>query len=165
MQRLWSAWRSEYVQAESASAGCIFCAFPSQADDARNLIAHRGEHAFVILNRFPYNPGHLMVVPYQHVAVLPDLAPKAAAEVMHLLQRSTAVLDAVYAPGGYNVGMNLGTAAGAGIADHLHLHVVPRWIGDTNFMPTIAETKVVPELLGKTYDKLRAAFEGDETER
>lgn len=159
MRRIWSPWRSAYVgQEPSADAGCIFCRFADEDDDARNLVALRGEHAYVVLNRFPYNAGHLMVVPYRHTAAYGELPPETLAEMMALLGRCVRALDASYGPDGYNAGMNLGAAAGAGVADHLHLHAVPRWEGDTNFMPVLADVKVVPELLEETYRTIAEAL-------
>lgn len=158
MHRLWSPWRSQYVSSEPTSEGCIFCLFPQQDRDDENLIVHRGELSFIMLNRFPYNTGHLMIVPYEHSAYLPGLDPATAGDMMGLLQLSLHALDLAFTPDGHNVGMNLGASAGAGIADHLHIHVVPRWTGDTNFMPVLADVKVMPELLEDSYSKLREAF-------
>lgn len=159
MERLWSPWRSEYVSGDApASDSCIFCAFPRQQDDAANLIAYRGERAYVVMNRFPYNSGHLMIVPYQHASAPQALPTEASAELMSLLNRCLTALAHSYSPDGYNVGMNLGSAAGAGIADHLHVHIVPRWNGDANFMATIGDTKVIPERLQQSYEKLAVAL-------
>lgn len=154
MERLWTPWRMTYIGG-SPAAGCIFCDKPAAGDDRAELILHRGERAFVMMNLFPYNTGHLMIAPYQHVARLPDLALEALAEMTALLPWCTGVLERVLRPDGFNVGMNLGAPAGAGVADHLHLHVVPRWVGDANFMPLLANTKVLPELIPVTYAKLR----------
>jgi ATP adenylyltransferase len=143
-----------YVE-EKAPSGCIFCAKPDDQDDAASLILHRGTHAFIILNAYPYNNGHMMIAPYRHTADLEGLTDDESREMMELCQRGVAALRRVYSPDGYNIGMNLGLAAGAGIADHLHLHIVPRWNGDTNFMPVVADTKVLPDALRGTYDKLR----------
>jgi ATP adenylyltransferase len=158
MRRLWSPWRSEYVGAAEPPEGCIFCRFGEEPDDARNLVALRGERAFVVLNRFPYNSGHLMIAPYEHVADFTRLDAATLGELMSLLQRCLRALREEYGPDGYNAGMNLGEAAGAGVADHLHLHLVPRWVGDTNFMPALADVKVMPELLGQSHEKLAAAL-------
>lgn len=160
MERLWAPWRMTYVGAAAPSppAGCIFCAKPAQNNDAANWIVHRDQTCFVILNAYPYNNGHLMIVPYRHVSRLNDLSPSESAAMMALAARMTLVLSSVASPDGYNVGMNLGSAAGAGIADHLHLHVVPRWAGDTNFMPVVGETKVMPETLDQVYVKVTAAL-------
>jgi len=141
------------------SAGCIFCDKLREERDRENLILARGQRAFVLLNLYPYNSGHLMVAPYVHNGDLVNLEPAVIADVWSLSQRAVAALSAEYQPHGYNLGMNLGRVAGAGIPDHLHLHVVPRWNGDTNFMPVTAETKVLPESLDQTYQRLRRHFE------
>ncbi len=143
-------------------AGCIFCDFPAQEGEERdreNLIVHRSARSFTILNRYPYNSGHVMVVPRAHVSNLDDLSPDEFADLHEELRRVARVVRAVYRPEGMNVGMNLGRIAGAGIADHLHYHVVPRWGGDTNFMPVLAETRVMIEHLDGTWQKLRKGFE------
>lgn len=159
MERLWSPWRSQYITDTAPEpGGCLFCRVTRATDDAANLVALRGAHAFVMLNRFPYNSGHLMVVPYQHTADFTALAAETHAEMMRLMGRSLQALTDAFRPDGYNAGMNLGAAAGAGIADHLHLHVVPRWAGDTNFMPVLADVKIMPELLPDSYEKLVRAF-------
>ena len=153
----------EYVQAASDDqGGCIFCDKPALGDDEKALIVARGELAFVMLNAYPYNPGHLMVAPYRHIGEFVDLTGEELADASSLLQRSIRALKDVSSPHGFNVGMNLGRVAGAGVADHLHWHVVPRWDGDTNFMPVVGETKVLPELLSGTYAKLHSAFGGGE---
>jgi ATP adenylyltransferase len=137
---------------------CIFCAKPAQDDDAANLIVHRGEHSFVILNLYPYTNGHLMVAPYEHIGRLQELSPETTAEMMSLAQRAMGRLEEVYDPHGYNVGFNQGRVAGAGVEHHIHLHVVPRWGGDTNFMPVIADTKVMPQTLEQSYEALKGGF-------
>ncbi len=137
------------------ATGCVFCDKAASSDDVANLIVHRGQTAFVLLNLFPYNNGHLMVVPYLHTAHLADLDDAASLELLTLAKQAQAALGRAMHPEGYNLGMNLGTAAGAGIADHLHLHVVPRWNGDTNFMPVLADVKVLPDALENTCRKLR----------
>ncbi len=158
--RIWAPWRLAYVKdaSKDAEEQCIFCAKPGADDDRGNLIVHRGERCFVILNLFPYTNGHLMVAPYEHIATLQQLSPEAIAEMMALAQRAMARLEEVYDPHGYNVGINQGRAAGAGVEHHIHLHVVPRWGGDTNFMPVIADTKVMPQTLEQSYDALAGAF-------
>ena len=161
MDRLWTPWRLAYVTEASTSTpgapGCIFCA--ALADlDVDPLVVHRGVRAYVILNKFPYNNGHLMVVPHRHVGRLADLEGQEATEVMLLTRQAERVLVQVYSPHGFNMGLNLGTPAGAGIADHLHMHVVPRWNGDTNFISVVGETRVLPEELPATARRLRAAF-------
>lgn len=146
--------------AEPTSAPvCVFCDKPRQVNDRGNLIVSRGRFNFVILNLYPYNNGHLMVVPYLHTASIQDLPAETTAEMMTMLQYSAAALRLAYNPDGYNVGMNLGRVAGAGIADHLHMHVVPRWNGDTNFMPVIGETKVMPDSLESSYKRIKDAWE------
>lgn len=158
MKRLWSPWRMAYLT-EERPQGCIFCIKAAEDRDEENLIVCRGERAFVMLNRYPYNAGHLMVIPYAHVASLEDLPAEALTEMMLLVNRSLAALRRAMSPEAFNVGANLGHAAGAGIADHVHLHIVPRWEGDTNFMPVLADVRVVPEFLSDTYRKIRRAME------
>jgi ATP adenylyltransferase len=184
MEYLWTPWRMAYITGAGESApqpppgepteellrpddaalpaesgtGCVFCdrvRLPPSHDRA-NLILHRAERTFVILNLYPYNSAHLMVVPYEHTADLPALDNATRDEMMALSQRMVAVIQDEYHPQGFNLGMNLGRVAGAGVADHLHMHVVPRWAGDTNFMPVVGQTKVMPELLETTYDRLKA---------
>jgi ATP adenylyltransferase len=159
-QRIWAPWRLEYVKDASKDAedGCIFCVKPREGQDAENLIVHRGDRSFVILNKFPYTNGHLMVAPYDHLARLQDLAAQTLAEMMALAQRAMDRLDRVYEPHGYNVGMNQGHVAGAGVEHHIHLHVVPRWGGDTNFMPVISDTRVMPQSLEDSYEALKGGF-------
>ena len=159
--RIWAPWRLEYVKDASKDSheGCIFCTAPAEDDDRGNLIVHRGERCYVILNKFPYTNGHLMVAPYAHLATLPDLDAETVAEMMALAQKAITVLDEVYGPQGYNAGLNQGRIAGAGYADHIHLHVVPRWAGDTSFMPVLADTRVMPQSLEESYDALRGAFD------
>jgi ATP adenylyltransferase len=156
---LWAPWRMEFIRAEKPK-GCIFCEFPSapEADDRKNLVVHRSAHAFTCLNRYPYNSGHVMVIPRAHLAEPGALPADAWADLGEEVRRAAAVLRAVYAPDGLNVGMNLGRAAGAGIADHLHWHLVPRWAGDNNFMPVLADQRVVVEALGEAWERLRAGF-------
>ncbi len=159
---LWAPWRMEFIDAPKAD-GCIFCRFPAEQGegaDRKNLVVHRSAHSFTLLNRFPYNSGHLMTVPLSHVARLEDLAPEAFVDLHGELTRAVAVVRQVYRPEGFNVGMNLGKVAGAGIVDHLHYHVVPRWGGDTNFMPVLADTKVIVEHLEVTWERLRTGFGG-----
>ena len=159
--RLWAPWRMTFIEAPKP-AGCIFCDFPAEQGEERdraNLIVHRSARAFTILNRYPYNSGHVMVVPRAHVSTLDDLSPEEFADLHEELRRAARTVRAVYHPEGSNVGMNLGRIAGAGIADHLHYHVVPRWGGDTNFMPVLADTRVMIEHLDATWEKLRKGFE------
>jgi ATP adenylyltransferase len=161
MQPLWAPWRMEYIlEAKDQSLDeCIFCTLPRAQVDRENLILWRGRRAFVILNKFPYNPGHLMVVPYTHTAELDDLVPDELTDLMLSLRRAVGCLRRTMNPDGYNIGINLGRMAGAGIPGHVHYHVVPRWDGDQNFMPVIAETKVIPQHLLRTYDQLAPIFQ------
>lgn len=159
---MWSPWRMEYIQAAKRATeddGCIFCDLPHDGDDARARILARGELAFVLLNSFPYNPGHVMVAPFRHTGEFGALSQEEHADVDRLIAASIGVLEKEMEPHGYNLGMNLGRVAGAGIPDHVHWHVVPRWNGDTNFMPVVGQTRVLPELLEETYAKLRPRFE------
>ena len=157
MKQVWAPWRMEYIQMEKAK-GCILCEKPGQNDDAKNYILYRGDKNFVIMNSYPYNPGHLMVAPYRHVANLEQLTNEERNEHFEIISRSIKVLKRVLNPSGFNIGINLGKIAGAGIDKHIHTHIVPRWQGDTNFMPVISDVKVVPEALAETYEKLRSKF-------
>jgi len=159
MERLWAPWRMQYIEQGDKTQGCIFCLLPPEEKDRENLILHRGKTGFIMLNSFPYNSGHLMVAPYKHVADMYDLADDELLEVNHLVRYGVRLLTAAMQPDGFNLGVNLGRTAGAGIVDHIHWHVVPRWNGDTNFMPVIADTRVLPESLQATYDKLRKKIE------
>ena len=143
-----------YINNHDKHEGCIFCQALEQADGPANLILYRGSQAFIILNRYPYTTGHLMVVPYQHVPDLNALDASIRAELMELVTQSTAVLGRAYQPNGFTIGINLGAAAGAGVIDHVHIHVVPRWVGDANFMSTLGGTRVLPELLEDTYQRM-----------
>ena len=154
---LWAPWRIGYVKAEK-SAGCVFCEKIAQEDDRANFILYRGETCFVILNIYPYNNGHLMVVPYAHVPSIEDLPAPALAELGLLTQRALRVLRTALRPTGFNIGINQGSPAGAGVADHVHQHVVPRWVGDTNFMPVVGDTRVLPQSLESSYDVLAPGF-------
>lgn len=158
MDYLWTPWRYQYVTTAGAPGECVFCAAAKWKDDRETLIVHRGSFNFVILNRFPYTSGHVMVIPYNHVATLEDLDDQSLMEMILLTRRTGKHLRAIYHAEGLNIGANIGRAAGAGIAEHLHMHLLPRWVGDTNFMTTVAETRVMPEDLGVTWEKLRAAF-------
>jgi ATP adenylyltransferase len=161
LDRLWSPWRAKYVASgiDSQSPSCVFCRLAEDSkNDESNLVVFRGIHNFVALNLYPYITGHLLIVPYQHLAELDSAAKEITDELMDLTKRSETALRKVYSPAGFNVGMNLGGAAGAGIVDHIHLHILPRWPGDTNFMTTIAESRVIPESLETTYSKLRGKF-------
>ena len=159
MDHLWTPWRSTYISGRTERGGCIFCAAGQDASkDPATLVVFRGALSFIILNRFPYTTGHLMIAPYEHVSRLSAMTEAASAEMMALARRSEQILEAIYRPDGLNMGLNLGEAAGAGIAQHLHLHVLPRWTGDANFMTTVAQTRVMPEALDETYTKLRTGF-------
>lgn len=158
MERLWSPWRLAYVSGSGEPKGCVFC--DAQVDaQAAPLVLFRGTTCFVILNLYPYNNGHLMVVPHRHVAALVDATPDELCEMMQLTRAAEIALSEAYRPQGINVGMNLGRPAGAGIADHMHIHVVPRWTGDTNFMSVVGNVRVLPEELEQTADRLRPIFE------
>ncbi len=155
---IWSPWRLKYIENHEKKEDCVFCIALQQVDGTGNLIVFRGEHAYVILNRFPYTTGHVLVVPYAHQPALDLLEVAARAEMMELVNHITQVLEKVYLPDGFNIGVNIGAAAGAGIANHVHIHIVPRWVGDTNFMSTLGETRVLPELLEDTYRRMVAAW-------
>jgi ATP adenylyltransferase len=155
---LWSPWRYRYLTGAEKSDGCVFCRIAAEDDDERNLIVFRAEFNFVVLNRFPYTSGHLMVVPYVHAAALSEIDAATCSEMMMLVRASEVHLRAVYRPDGLNLGMNIGHSAGAGIAGHIHMHVLPRWHGDANFMTTVGETRVLPEELEVTCKRVRAAF-------
>jgi len=160
MDFIWAPWRIEYILRanDSKTEGCIFCQKPRENKDEANLILHRGKNNFIILNAYPYNPGHLMVAPYRHVANLEDLNDAERNEQFELVSRSVDILKQVFKADGFNIGMNLGRIAGAGIDKHIHTHIVPRWAGDTNFMPVVGDVKVVNEALKDTYKKLVDKF-------
>jgi ATP adenylyltransferase len=161
LKRLWTPWRMAYIVSDKQNDGCVFCQRLAQCPehDQENYILFRGEHAFVILNLYPYNNGHLMVLPYEHVASLEELSPDVQTEMIHLVSHFIQLMRQAMNPAGFNVGINIGKAAGAGIEDHVHIHIVPRWHGDTNFMPVIAEMRVIPESLEDTYTKLKALLQ------
>jgi ATP adenylyltransferase len=160
MDYLWSPWRYQYIKGaiEGPTPDCIFCDAATRKDDDKTLVVYRGAKIFVILNRFPYTSGHVMIVPYVHVADLGACDPDALCEMMKLAQKIEAAFRENYKPEGMNLGMNLGRAAGAGIASHIHMHALPRWFGDTNFMAVVGETRVHPEELSITYERMRAAL-------
>lgn len=158
MTHLWTPWRATYIQAGNDKGRCIFCDAVDEAPDEKNFVIYRGEFCFVILNRYPYTSGHLMIAPYEHVSRLGMVSEVTTAEMMHLARAAERILEEVYRPDGLNLGMNLGEAAGAGIEQHIHLHVLPRWKGDTNFMSIIGETRIIPETLEDTYAKLKSSF-------
>ena len=157
---MWSPWRSEYINSGTSESGrCVFCEIQkSPAQDETNLVIHRASNCFIVLNRYPYTSGHLLIVPNKHLAELDSAGKEITDEMMDLTKRSETALRKVYQPDGFNLGMNLGKAAGAGIADHIHIHILPRWVGDTNFMTGVGETRVLPEDLTTTYKKLRPKF-------
>jgi len=159
MKHIWSPWRMTYIQSYKQESTCAFCAEMSQPDGPRNLIVYRGQRAFIILNRFPYNSGHLMVLPNEHKPTLEELDAETRAEIMELANLATKALQIVYHPHGFNLGVNIGNAAGAGILEHVHMHVLPRWNGDTNFMSTLGATRVLPESLEETYKRVREGLE------
>ncbi len=162
MKYLWTPWRMKYIQEHHDYDGCIFCLAAEAGKDDENLIFFRGKYTFMILNRFPYTSGHVMCVPYDHVNRLHHLTVEARTEMMELVNQAVQVLQSVYHPDGFNVGLNLGEMAGAGIAEHLHFHIVPRWGGDTNFISTVGETRILPEALDVTLKRVKAAWEGFE---
>ncbi len=147
-----------YIEKHKAEEECVFCDALKMPDGPENLVVYRGQHAFVILNRFPYTSGHIMIVPYQHASYLEELPPDVRAEIIELATEGLRILRQVYNPEGFNIGINIGEAAGAGITEHVHLHVVPRWTGDTNFMSTLGSTRVLPERLEDTYQRVREAW-------
>jgi ATP adenylyltransferase len=158
MKRLWAPWRMKYVQSQDPDPTCVFCTVQAQTDDAGNLIVYRGRNAFVLLNRYPYTSGHLLVVANPHLPSLEELDALTRCEMMELANAAMVILRKVYHPEAFNFGANIGEAAGAGIAGHVHLHIVPRWNGDTNFMSALAETRVLPEGLDETYHRISAAW-------
>ncbi|ASJ03224.1 HIT family hydrolase [Thermococcus profundus] len=158
MKTLWAPWRIEYIRSPKHE-GCIFCDFPKENRDKERLILYRGKYSFVIMNNYPYNPGHVMIAPYRHVGKWEDLTDDELLEIMKLSQLMIKAIKKAMNPDGFNLGVNLGRVAGAGIDDHVHLHIVPRWNGDTNFMPVVADTKVIPESLQEAYDELKKAIE------
>ena len=164
MKRLWAPWRIKYLESPKPQnhSGCIFCDKILSDLDHENLVLFRGHHACVVLNLYPYNSGHVMVIPYCHVSRPSDVPAETVAEMWSLVNRAIDALDKSVAPEGYNVGLNIGKAAGAGVDEHLHLHVVPRWAGDTNFMTVLDDTRIMPEALDRTYHKLRKALGSDQ---
>jgi ATP adenylyltransferase len=162
VDRLWSPWRYEYIASGSAvseSNGCVFCRLRDDPDkDEANFVIHRAAHSFIVLNIYPYISGHLLIVPYEHVSELDVAAKETTDELMDLTKRCQTALREAYQPTGFNIGMNLGRSAGAGIVDHIHIHILPRWIGDTNFTTAVSNTRVIPEDLATTYQKLHGKF-------
>jgi ATP adenylyltransferase len=158
---LWAPWRLEYIEKATPGGECIFIDLPKQENDRDNLILFRGQHAFVMLNAFPYTNGHLMIAPYQHTAEIEELEDTALLEINQLLGKCIRWIRAAYKPNGFNIGINLGSAAGAGIPDHIHWHIVPRWGGDTNFMTTVGHVRVLPQSLQESYDRLKEVVDRD----
>lgn len=162
-ERLWAPWRMQYVETAGgpSTGGCIFVDLPQQENDRENLILHRGRTAFVIMNAYPYTNGHLLVAPYRHTADLSELSDDELLEINQLVRDGVRWITSVYRPDGFNVGVNLGRAGGAGIPDHVHWHIVPRWSGDTNFMTTVGDVRVMPQSLSESYDRLRAVIDAE----
>jgi ATP adenylyltransferase len=158
MDYLWTPWRYAYVSTAEKALGCVFCEAAASTDDRKSLIVYRGKHCFIILNAYPYTPGHVMIVPYAHLDELRKLPPEAAHEMMNLSQRTESALRNLYHPDGINLGMNIGKAAGAGIAGHLHMHELPRWVADANFVSVIGEPLILPETLDDTWKKMHEAL-------
>jgi ATP adenylyltransferase len=163
MKRLWAPWRIEYILNDKKHMGCLFCDISQKkskntTNDKKNLILYRGEYCFVLMNKYPYNNGHLMVVPYYHTPTFEGLSDEVLFEIIKTVRQSVDILKSAINPDGFNIGLNFGKVAGAGIESHIHLHIVPRWTGDTDSMPIIAETRVMPEHLQKTYSKIKKYF-------
>ena len=158
MDHLWSPWRMKYIRRQKTPKGCVFCDAGQQEDGEDNLIVARGDRAFVILNRYPYTSGHIMIVPLNHVGTFEKMDEETCTEVMRLIRQGISALDRVYKPDGYNMGANLGASAGAGVKNHIHFHLVPRWGGDTNYMTSIGGTRVLPEDLSETLERLMNAW-------
>ncbi|TAL11667.1 MAG: HIT domain-containing protein [Nitrospirae bacterium] len=163
MKQLWAPWRLAFVEKASRLSGCIFCEKPALKRDETSFILRRGRHAYVLLNIYPYNNGHLLIAPYRHIAAIEDLPAPVLLDMLRLAQQSLRAIRKAYAPEGFNLGVNQGRAAGAGIAHHIHLHIVPRWGADTNFMPLLGETRVLPQHLEASYRRLKAAFGAQRT--
>ena len=160
MDYLWTPWRYAYVAGTAKASGCVFCDLPQAADDAKTRIVHRGQHCYVVLNTYPYTSGHVMIVPFTHLDELQKLPVESAHEMMDLAQRMERVLRQLYAPDGINMGVNIGKAAGAGVAGHIHLHALPRWVADANFVSVVGETRLLPESLETTYERIKGAMAG-----
>jgi len=158
MKRMWSPWRMKYIEQPGESNGCFFCEAVANPQDPQHLVVHDSSRAFVIVNRYPYASGHIMVVPKEHIPSLAGMEPDVLQEVIGLLAKAQSVLQGVYQPEGFNIGANLGAAAGAGVPGHFHFHIVPRWVGDTNFMSTLGETRVLPEEVSETHRRLQQAW-------
>ena len=167
MRQLWAPWRMAYIGADTSKAGCVFCEKASSTADESNFVLLRGERCFALMNIFPYNNGHLMIAPYVHLPTILELDPATLTEMMTMAQRCVRACQQAMGAQGFNMGINQGGVAGAGIADHIHLHVVPRWGGDTNFMPVLADVKVMPDLLENSYRQIRSALlaQGEEPQQ
>ncbi|MGB7585147.1 MAG: HIT domain-containing protein [Terriglobales bacterium] len=159
MDYLWTPWRYAYVTAGEKTSDCIFCDLPKLGDDVRARIAYRGQYCYIVLNTYPYTPGHVMVVPFAHLDELQKLPAEAANEMMSLSQKMEQVLRLLYKPDGVNLGMNIGKAAGAGVAGHIHMHVLPRWVADANFVSVVGETRILPETLDITYERIKGGLQ------
>ncbi len=157
MERIWAPWRIQYIRMEKPKE-CILCEKPKETNDAGNYILYRGEKNYIIMNSFPYNPGHILVAPYRHVASLDEMTEEERCEHINLVSLGIKALKQSFRPGGFNIGVNMGKVAGAGIDDHMHTHIVPRWTGDTNAMPVLADVRVLPEALAETYARLKKRF-------
>lgn len=159
MERLWAPWRIQYILGNKKATACVLCSIANETNDEENLILYRSRHCFLVLNLFPYNDGHLMISPYTHTGVFTDLSPEELLDIMNITKIAVSALESTFHPEGYNIGMNLGAVSGAGIPDHLHMHVVPRWRGDTNFMPVLGQTKIINQLLKDSYIKIKQALD------
>ncbi|HUT72129.1 MAG TPA: HIT domain-containing protein [Desulfatiglandales bacterium] len=158
MKVVWAPWRMEYVGSDQASEGCIFCPGDDRTQDEKRLILYRGEWSIVLMNRFPYSNGHLLIAPLRHISSFDSLSPDEKLDLLNMVERSMSVLKKVMNPAGFNIGMNLGKVAGAGVEDHMHFHIVPRWSGDTNYMTVLGEVRIIPEHIRATYEKLLPFF-------
>jgi ATP adenylyltransferase len=158
MKVVWAPWRMEYVGSDQAREGCIFCPGDDRTQDEKKLILYRGEWSIVLMNRFPYTNGHLLIAPLRHISSFDSLSPDEKLDLLNMVERSVSVLKEVMDPAGFNIGMNLGRVAGAGVEDHMHFHIVPRWSGDTNYMTVFGEVRIIPEHIRATYEKLLPFF-------
>lgn len=158
MKRLWSPWRMEYIQTSTPKDECPFCSALTSSTPSDHFLVHKGEKAFVILNRYPYTTGHVLILPLEHRENMRELEPETRAEMMELINYALGVLEKIYHPEGFNIGLNMGEAAGAGIPKHLHWHIVPRWAGDTNYMTAVGDVRVMPETLQDTYQRIKTAW-------
>ncbi|MBI4853040.1 MAG: HIT domain-containing protein [Acidobacteria bacterium] len=158
MDREWSPWRYQYVTGAKKEVTCVFCRLASESSDQENFILHRAKTSYVVLNIYPYMSGHLLIIPFAHLSLLSELPKETSDELMDLTKHCQSILEKEYKPQGFNLGMNLGQAAGAGVAAHLHMHILPRWFGDINFTTTIGETRILPEMLENTYQRLKLYF-------